>query len=78
MRGRLVFTVVTIAIKISPAWFVSNVLFVWTLTFVWNAFLSALSLIVTRAAIHTGLWLVSNVKLCILIQLNTLCQLNSN
>lgn len=60
MRGKLAFTVVTIVIKICLVWFVSNVLFVWTLTYVWNAFLSVLNLIVTRTVTHIGLWLVSN------------------
>lgn len=62
MRGNLAFTVVTIAIKICLVWFVSNVLFVWTLIFVWNAFLSALNLIVTRTVTHIVLWLVSNAE----------------
>lgn len=62
MRGSLDFTVVIIAIKICLGWFVSNVLFVWTLTFVWNASLLVLNLVVTRAVTLIGLWLVSNFK----------------
>lgn len=67
-RGSLAFTVVTTAIKISLVWFVSNVLFVSTLTFVWNASLSVLSLVVTRAVTRIVLWFVLFVCLFVCVE----------
>ena len=57
-KGQHYITVI-IATRIFLEWFGLNVQFVRILTFVSSAFLLELKFLLTRAIIHTGLWLVA-------------------